>query len=172
MTACQPVDWTGIAGSVVDLGAFSAIREKASHPLKETIMKNRQILPFALAVGESSAFVALLAAHAEGPFSFAPIEAGVVYHLAEAGAAKSNAQVASELATARTIPNSASMLRWGSMGTPKVGLSKTRAEVVAELEAAQKQPNWDTAARLGVSLATPKADASKALAALDVRTDR
>lgn len=127
-------------------------------------MKNRQILSLALAVGAGAVFVAPFAAYAEGPSHFAPNEAGVVYHPAEAGAAKTDAQVAAELATARKTPDGASLLRWGSMSTPKVGASKSSAEVVAELEAAQKQPNWDAAARLGAPLPVPKSDASKARA--------
>jgi len=88
----------------------------------------------------------------------------VVYHPGEAGSGKTAAQVSAELADAQKTPAGASMLRWGSMSTPKVGASKSRAEVVAELEAAQKQPNWDAAARLGAPLPAPKGDASKARA--------
>ena len=124
-------------------------------------MKNRQILSLAFAVGAGAAFVAPFAAYAEGPSHFAPNEAGVVYHPVEAGPAKSQAQVSAELADAQKTPAGASLLRWGSMSTPKVGASKSRAEVVAELEAAQKQPNWDAAARLGAPLPAPKGDASK-----------
>jgi hypothetical protein len=112
-------------------------------------MKNRQVLSLALAVGAGVAFVAPFAVYAEGPSHFAPNEAGVVYHANEAGQAKSQAQVSAELADAQKTPAGASMLRWGSMNTPKVGAAKSRAEVVAELEAAQKQPNWDAASRLG-----------------------
>ncbi|VTY36560.1 Uncharacterised protein [Xylophilus ampelinus] len=125
-------------------------------------MKNRQILSFALAAGVGAAFVAPFAAYAEGPSHFAPSEAGVVYHPSEAGPGKTAAQVLAELADAQKTPAGASLLRWGSMSTPKVGASKSRAEVVAELEAAQKQPNWDAAARLGAPLPAPKGDASKA----------
>lgn len=127
-------------------------------------MKNRQILSLALAVGASAAFVAPFSAYAEGPSHFAPNEAGVVYHPGEAGSGKTAAQVSTELAEAQKTPAGASMLRWGSMSTPKVGASKSRAEVVAELEAAQKQLNWDAAARLGAPLPAPKGDASKARA--------
>ena len=127
-------------------------------------MKNRQILSFALAAGVGGAFVAPLAAYAEGSSHFAPNEAGVVYHPAEAGAAKTDAQVAAELEAAQKQPNWDAAARIGSMGTPTVGASKTRTEVVAELEAAQKQPNWDAAARLGAPLPAPKADTSKARA--------
>ncbi|WP_183022843.1 hypothetical protein [Variovorax sp. UMC13] len=125
-------------------------------------MKNRQILSFALAVGVGGAFVAPFAAYAEAPSHFAPNEAGVVYHPADAGRAKTEAEAAADLAAARAKPEWAGMLRWGSLAsTPKVGPSKTRAEVVAELEAAQKQPNWDAAARLGAPLTAPKVDTSK-----------
>ena len=126
-------------------------------------MKSRpsQILSLVLAVGAGAALVAPLAAYAEGPSHFAPNEAGVIYHPAEAGAAKTDAQVAGELADARKTPEGASLLRWGTMSTPKVGAAKSRAAVIAELEAAQNQPNWDAAARLGAPLPTPKADTGK-----------
>lgn len=127
-------------------------------------MKNRQILSLLFAAGAGAAFVAPPAAHAEGPSHFAPDEAGVVYHPGEAGPARSQAQVSAELATAQKTPDGASMLRWGSMSTPKVGAPRTRAEVVAELEAAQKQPHWDAAARLGAPLPAPRGEASKARA--------
>jgi hypothetical protein len=127
-------------------------------------MTNRQILSFALAVGVGAAFATPFAVQAEGPSHFAPNEAGVVYHPSEAGSVKSTAQVSAELATARTTPDGASMLRWGSVGTPKVGASKTRAEVLAELHSAQRQPNWDAASRLGAPQPVSKADTGKARA--------
>lgn len=121
-------------------------------------MKNRRkMLPLALA-----AFVAPLAAQAEGPTHFAPNEAGIFYHTEAAGPAKSQEQVANELAAAQKTASGASMLRWGTMNTPKVGAARTRSEVVAELEAAQKQPNWDAASRLGAPLPAPRGEAAKA----------
>lgn len=123
-------------------------------------MKNRQIFSFALAAGVGATFVAPLAAYAEGPSHFAPGEAGVVYHPGEAGSGKTAAQVSTELADAQKTPAGASMLRWGSMNTPKVGAAKSRAEVVAELEAAQRQPGWDAATRYGATQLAPKADTS------------
>lgn len=127
-------------------------------------MKNRQILLLALAMGVSGTFAVPFAAHAEGPSHFAPNEAGVVYHQGEAGPAKSPAQVSAELAAAQKTPAGASLLRWGSMSTPKEGSGKTRAEVLAELDSAQRQPNWDAASRLGAPLPAPKADTARARA--------
>jgi len=125
-------------------------------------MKNRQTISLALAIGAGSAFVAPLAAYAEGPSHFAPTEAGVVYHPNEAGPSKSEAEVSAELASTQRILEGANLLRWGVMATPKVGPAKTSAEVAAELETAQTQPGWDAPTRLGAPLAAPKGDASKA----------
>jgi len=102
---------------------------KLSQSLKETIMKNRQILSFALAAGVGGAFVAPLAAYAEGSSHFAPNEAGVVYHPAEAGAAKTDAQVAAELEAAQKQPNWDAAARIGApLPAPKADTSKARAQ--------------------------------------------
>ena len=92
-------------------------------------MKNRQILSFALAAGVGGAFVTPLAVHAEGPSHFAPNEAGVVYHPAEAGAAKTDAQVAAELEAAQKQPNWDAAARLGApLPAPKADTSKARAQ--------------------------------------------
>jgi len=113
----------------LSIQASSVQLTKLSQPLKETIMKNRQILSFALAAGVGGAFVAPLAAYAEGPSHFAPNEAGVVYHPAEAGAAKTDAQVAAELEAAQKQPNWDAAARLGApLPAPKADTSKARAQ--------------------------------------------
>jgi hypothetical protein len=127
-------------------------------------MKNFQALSLALTLSVVAVIAAPMAAFA-GPEHSAPTETGVVYHPNEAGPGKTSAQVAAELADAKSKPQWASMLRWGVMGTPAVGAVKSREEVSAELQAAQKQPGWDAASRLGVPLATPTAKLETARAA-------
>jgi len=113
----------------LSIQASSVQLTKLSQPLKETIMKNRQILSFALAAGVGGAFVAPLAAYAEGSSHFAPNEAGVVYHPAEAGAAKTDAQVAAELEAAQKQPNWDAAARIGApLPAPKADTSKARAQ--------------------------------------------
>jgi hypothetical protein len=113
----------------LSIQASSVQLTKLSQPLKETIMKNRQILSFALAAGVGGAFVAPLAAYAEGSSHFAPNEAGVVYHPAEAGAAKTDAQVAAELEAAQKQPNWDAAARLGApLPAPKADTSKARAQ--------------------------------------------
>jgi hypothetical protein len=113
----------------LSIQASSVQLTKLSQPLKETIMKNRQILSFALAAGVGGAFVAPLAAYAEGSSHFAPNEAGVVYHPAEAGAAKTDAQVVAELEAAQKQPNWDAAARLGApLPAPKADTSKARAQ--------------------------------------------
>lgn len=127
-------------------------------------MKNRKAQSIWIAAAAGIALIAPVAADAEAPSHFAPNEAGVVYHTANTGPIKSQAQVAADLKAASATPEGASMLHWGAMSTPEVGNPKSRAGAVAELEAAQKQSNWDVASRLGAPLQAPPGHASNARA--------
>ncbi len=127
-------------------------------------MKNRQILSLALVVSVGAAFSTPLAASA-GPPHVAPNEVGVLYHLDDAGPAKTDAQVAADLANAQAKTECLNLLRCGAIGTLKVRLGNSGEQVVAEREAAHTQPNWDASSRLGATPAASRANTNIARAA-------